>query len=219
MAIVSTPTDIGICALLNQLSDRDIVLATSELDFKDWSACEIGAKISDNPEMVGDNYDYLVLNPGTNCIERYPKPETPVYDSELLAPWSGDKYWAGTFPATTGYIANQELALPVFTVDVNIMATFSIGINADKVEWLPTGPIQTSGATYGTGHAGFEATNLPVIKDVTGYGMRSYFRKVFVKAGQSGLKLAIYLPNTGGSGWSHHYVPGFTSINAIAFKA
>ncbi len=217
MAITDVPVNSGVCKIIAQMADKDIVLATSEDDFKDWSACEIGAKIAENPEMVGDDYDYLVLNPDTDCIERYPKPAPPVYNSELLDPWFGSKHWEGMFPATTGFIANQSLDLPTFTYDVNLMVTYVIGIDADKVEWSPGGPIQTAGATYGTSYEGYET--LPVIKEVDGHGTRTYYRKVFVKAGQSGLKVAIYLWNGGGAGWGHYFVHGFTSINALAFKA
>lgn len=217
MAIFTTPTEQGVCRVLAQMSDKDIILATSEDDFRDWSACELGAKIAENPAMVGDGYDYIVLNPDTDCLERYPKPAPPVYNTELLNPWFGSKHWEGQFPAVTGLSANQKLDLPVFEYDVNLFASYSIGIKTDNVEWTPGGPIQTPGATMGTGYEGYET--LPVIKEVDGYAVRSYYRKVFVKAGQSGLKLAIYLWNGGGAGWGHWFVWGMTSVNAIAFKA
>jgi hypothetical protein len=218
--VVEVPTGSPICEILSQMNDKDIVLATSEDDFRDWSSCEIGAKIAANPAMVGDNYDYLVRNRDTDCIERYPKPAPPVYDSALLKPWMANKYWSGTFPATTGYIANQSLDLPVFGVDVNILAQYTIATQGNAIEWTPGGPIQTPGATLGTGYEGYDT--LPVTVDsgaVGDYYSRTYCRKVFVKAGQSGLKIAIYLWNGGGMGWGHWGVVGFTSINAIAFKA
>lgn len=217
MAITTVPTESGVCRIIGQMADKDIVLATSEDDFKDWSACELGAKIADNPAMVGDGYDYLVLNPDTDCIERYPKPAPPVYNSELLDPWFGSKHYSGSLGTTVGLNANQKLDLPTFAYDVNLFVTYSIAIDADKVEFDPGGPIQTPGVTMGTLYEGYE--RLPVIKESAGYAMRNYYRKVFVKAGQSSLYLAIYLWNGGGAGWSHFYVSGVTSINAIAFKA
>lgn len=218
--VVEIPSGSPICEILSQMNDKDIVLATSEDDFRDWSSCEIGAKIAANPAMVGDNYDYLVRNRDTDCIERYPKPPPPVYDSELLNPWFGSKHWEGQFPATNGVLANQTLNLPTFTYDVNLMATYTIGNehgNATDIEWGPGGPIQTPGATYGTGYEGYET--LAVARPPTSNGMRTYCRKIFVKAGQSGLKIAISLWNGGGAGWGHWWNYGFTSINAIAFKA
>jgi hypothetical protein len=218
MAIVTIPTESGICKVLAQMSDKDVVLATSEDDFRDWSACELGAKIAEKPAMVGDGYDYLVLNPGTDCIERYPKPPPPVYNSELLDPWTGVKDFEGIFPNTIGMDAAHILNLPVFSGDVNLFVAYTLGTDSNGIEWTPGGPIQTPGATYGTSYEGYET--LPVIKESSGIGIRSYYRKVFVKAGQAGLTLAIGLWGGGGGGWGHYGgVLGLSQITAIAFKA
>ena len=216
MAIVTVPTESGVCKIIGQMADKDIVLATSEDDFRDWSVCELGAKIEEAPEMVGDAYDYLVLNPGTDCIERYPKPPPPVYNSELLNPWFGEKAWQGQFQASNGLHANQTLNLPTFTYDVNLMAIYTIGILDDKVEWTPGGPIRL-GASRGTSYEDYEI--IPVVKLNSGDATRTFSRMVFVKAGQAGLKLGIYLNGGGGAGWSHHSVWGFSTITAVAFKA
>lgn len=219
MAIFTTPTEQGVCRVLAQMSDKDIILATSEDDFRDWSACELGAKLAENPAMVGDGYDYIVLNPDTDCLERYPKPAPPVYNTELLNPWTGSKQWLGNFPAFSGVHANQTLDLPVFSGDVNLFVTYIMGTDSNGIEWGPGGPIQTPGATYGTGYEGYEASYLPVLHESSGMCIRTYYRKVFVKAGQSGLKLAISLWNGGGAGWGHWFVLGMSAITAIAFKA
>jgi len=218
MAITTVPVSSGVCKIVSQMADKDIVLATSEDDFKDWSACEIGGKIADLPAMVGDGYDYLVLNPGSDCIERYPKPAPPVYNSELLNPWFGGTHWSGYYSTGAGFFAHHKLSLPVFAYDVYLMASFSIAVdNGIYVQWQPFGPIQTPGLTYGTGSGEFE-TPLPVVGDASNWGLASYYKKVFVKAGQSNLKLDIYFTNAGGGGWGQ-VGPGSTSITAIAFKA
>jgi len=134
-----------------------------------------------------------------------------------MNPWFGNKHFAGVFPGAPGLSVNQTLDLPTFDYDVNLFVSYEISIDVNAVEWNPGGPIQIPGATYGTSYEDYEI--LPVIKEVSGYALRSYYRKVFVKAGQASLKVGISLNGGGGVGWGHGGVAGMTSISAIAFKA
>lgn len=212
MPIFTIPATGNVCEILSGMRDKEIVMPTDEADWNDWSACAVGAKIAAIPPVVSENYEYAVIDRADNCVKRAAKPVKPAtYDSNLLAPWTGYVRWSGNLTGgwTPDVHPEFDMALPEFTTDVYLMASWTIGRDsAGNVTWYPKGPDPSTGIGYVNVAIVGEKIALP--EWTGGYHERSFTRRLYVKANTAGLKLGIYHTSVGGS--------GYVRMSAVAFK-
>lgn len=211
MSIFTIPATGNVCEILSGMKDKEIVIPTDEADWKDWSACAVGAKIAAVAPVVSENYEYAVIDHADDCVKRAAKPVKPAtYDSNLLAPWTGYIRWSGNLAggAVPAYHPEFDMALPEFTTDVYLIASWTIArAEVGNVTWYPMGPDDT-GVGYVCVATGAATFALP---EWTGaYRERSFTRRMFVKANTAGLKLGMYHTSYGGS--------GYVRMSAMAFK-
>lgn len=210
MPIFTIPANGNVCEILSGMKDKEIVFPTDEADWKDWSACDVGAKIAAIAPVVSENYEYAVIDHADSCVKRASKPVVPAtYDSNLLAPWTGYIRWSGNLAggAVPDYHPEFDMALPEFTTDVYLMASWTIGRDASgNVTWYPKGPDPSTGI----GHTIVSSQTLTLTEWTGAYRERSFSRRLYVKANTAGLKLGVYHTSTGGA--------GYVRMSAMAFK-
>jgi len=212
MSIFTIPATGNVCEILSTMKDREIILPTDDSDWKAWSACDIGAKVAAVSRVVSENYEYAVIDHADDCVKRAAKPVKPAtYDSNLLAPWTGYIRWSGNLAggAVPAYHPEFDMALPQFTTDVYLIASWTIARDASgNVTWYPLGPNPATGIGHvavSTGGATFSLTEW-----TGGYHEKSFTRRMYIKANTAGLKLGIYHTSFGGS--------GYVRMSAVAFK-
>lgn len=209
MGIFTIPATSNVCEILSSMEDKEVVFPTDVSDWHDWSACAVGAKIAAVDPVVSENYEYAVLDRADNCVKRAAKPVVPAtYDSNLLGPWTGYIRWAGNLAGgwTPDYHPELSMALPEFSVDVYLMAGWTMGKKDGNCDWYPKGPDPTTGIGYVQVFPSISMGTAPVAV----YFERTCARRIYVKANTAGLKLGVWHNSTGGS--------GYVRMSAIAFR-
>lgn len=211
---ISPNTDM--CKFLTQLSQIDLVVATSEDDFCNSSACVTGTYIADAAANTNLAYKNLVLDPSTNCIRWMEQDATPVYNTNLMQPktiqFTASTPAFGSLPSSGNL---SGLSLPLFSVNVKLLVTWTLLMtgagNDARYTWQPWGPVGGVNANVG------DTYGISTQEAVGKLDSSTYSRVLDVPANTAGLSCFIRMTsNYSGGGITG---TGKWTIAAMAFKA